>query len=189
MMPVLRTISVATALLTVVPTGARAASDQAKPTAPAPVSSEPRETSASFGDWVSRCDRIGAEPTAKKVCEAAQTLVVKGQQQPVAQIAFARGEGGALLLTVLLPLNISFAKAPEFGIEGEEAKAIKLTLRRCIPAGCFAEAKIEAPLLAEFRSTPKAGVITFPDASERTIALPLSFRGLAQALDDLNKHS
>ena len=189
MTPAMGPISFAAAFLMVSSSAVGAAGDQTKPGAPPPVSSEPRETSASFGDWVSRCDRIGSEPTAKKVCEAAQTLVVKGQQQPVAQIAFARGEGGALLLTVLLPLNIAFTKAPEFGIEGEEAKAIKLTLRRCVPAGCFAEAKIEAPLLAEFRSTTKAGVITFPDASERTIALPLSFRGLAQALDDLNKHS
>jgi invasion protein IalB len=156
---------------------------------PAPVPSEPRETSASFGDWVTRCDRIGPETAAKTVCEAAQTLIVKGQQAPIAQIAFGRGEGNVLGLTVLLPLNISFDKAPSLGIEGDDVKAVNLTLRRCIPAGCFADAKIEASLLSDFRSAQKPGRLSFTDASGHGLVLPLSFRGLSQALDNLNKHS
>ena len=57
---------------------------------PAPVPSEPQQTSASFGDWVVRCDHPAATPQgpAKRVCEAAQSLMIKGQQGPIAQIAF-----------------------------------------------------------------------------------------------------
>ena len=85
----------------------RPAADDAAATAP--VSAEPRETSATFGDWVARCQRIGAAGAEKSVCEAAQTLVIKGQQAPIAQIAFGRSEGGSVAATVLLPINIALA--------------------------------------------------------------------------------
>jgi invasion protein IalB len=154
---------------------------------PAPVSAEPQQTSASFGDWVTRCARV-TETAAKTICEVAQTLVLKGQQAPVAQIALARAEGAGFALTVLLPVSVAFDKQASLGIEGEE-KVVKLVFKRCVPAGCIAEARLEPAYLAAMRVSPKAGKLTFADAAERVITLPFSFRGLAQALDDLNKHS
>eukprot|EP01035_Chromulina_nebulosa_P046813 gene46813-63422_t len=35
-----------------------------------PVASKPERTTASFGDWVLRCDSVGSPP--KRICEAAQ---------------------------------------------------------------------------------------------------------------------
>jgi invasion protein IalB len=154
---------------------------------PPPVPAVPQQTSASFGDWVTRCART-AEPATKTICEVAQTLVIKGQQAPIAQIAMGRGEAGlALGLTVLLPVNIAFDKQPTLGVEGDD-RVVKLVFKRCVPAGCIAEAKLELSSLTAMRGAQKAGRLTFTDAAERAIALPVSFRGLAQALDELNKH-
>jgi len=164
----------------------RPAADDAAATAP--VSAEPRETSATFGDWVARCQRIGAAGAEKSVCEAAQTLVIKGQQAPIAQIAFGRSEGGSVAATVLLPINIAFDKGPLLGIEGSDENDVKLVFRRCLPTGCFAEGKVEAAGLTAYRGSDKPGRLVFTDASEHIVKFPFSFRGLAQALDEVNKH-
>ncbi|MDR3462736.1 MAG: invasion associated locus B family protein [Beijerinckiaceae bacterium] len=158
--------------------------------APPPVSPEPRQTSAAFADWVTRCERVGTEPAVKTVCEVTQTLVVSGQQAPIAQIAFGHGDGvGGMGLTVLLPVNITLDKPPSLGIGEEEGRTVTLALKRCIPEGCFAESKIEPGTLVAFRNAQKPGKLTFTDAAGHSVALPLSFRGLAQALDQLDKHS
>jgi len=169
--------------------GSSALADELPRAAAALVPAGPQQTSASYGDWVMRCARTGDEPGAKTVCEAAQTLMVKGQQAPLTQVAFGHDSAGAHLLTVLLPVNISFGKGQSFAIDGDEAKGIKLVLKRCVPAGCLATAPIDAGELNAFRTSQKPGKLTFTDAAERTLALPISFRGLAQALDDLDRHS
>ena len=157
---------------------------------PAPVSSEPQQTAATFGDWTVRCDRVGSDAAAKPVCEAAESLLVKGQQAPIAQVAFGHlptDPANLLTLTVLLPINISFQKPPKLGADTDEAKTVPLTYRRCIPGGCLADTKLAATALTDLRNAKGPGRLYFTDAGERTLALPLSFRGLPQALDNLAK--
>ena len=153
----------------------------------APVSTEPQQTSASFGDWVVRCER--PMPTGKRVCEAAQSLIIKGQQGPIAQIAFGhppsdKGVDPTLLLTVLLPVSIAFDQPPKLA-GSDDANAATLTFRRCLPGGCIADGKPAPDFMKDLRGTQKPGHLTFTDAAERTITLPVTYRGLAQALDDL----
>ena len=165
---------------------------------PAPVSAEPQQTSASFGDWVVRCDHPApvALGTGKRVCEAAQSLIVKGQQGPIAQIAFGHMSGDkyaepALTLTVLLPVSVAFDKPPKLGpgAGADDPGSASLAFRRCLPGGCLADAKPDAALLKDLRAAGKPGHLSFTDAAERTITLPVSLRGLAQALDDLAKET
>ena len=155
----------------------------------APVSTEPQQTSASFGDWVVRCER--PVPTGKRVCEAAQSLIIKGQQGPIAQIAFGhppsdKGVDPTLSMTVLLPVSIAFDKPPKLA-GSDDANAATLTFRRCLPGGCIADGKPAPDFMKDLRGTQKPGHLTFTDAAERSITLPVSYRGLAQALDDLAK--
>ena len=58
-----------------------------------------------------------------------------------------------------------------------------------VPGGCLATAPIDAGELNAFRNARKPGKLSFTDVAERTLALPISFRSLAQALDDLDRHS
>ena len=157
------------------------------------VPSEPQQTSATFGDWVVRCDRP-VQAGGKRLCEAAQSLIVKGQQGPIAQIAFGRapqetGTDPTLTLTVLLPVNIAFDKPPKLGAGADDIGSTPLTFRRCVPGGCLADAKPNAALMKDLRAATRPGRLSFTDASERTLTLPISFRGLAQALDDLAKEA
>lgn len=168
---------------------ALAASPAAAPAqaAPPPVSAEPATTSATYGDWVMRCQRVGEGTAARRMCEVAQTIRVQQGRDPIAEVALGRlPVEKALHLTALLPPNVSFPSS--VSVAGEKpAQTLDLQWRRCLPGGCFADAVAADDLIKAWRGTAGAGKLTFKDAGGRDVQLPVSFRGLAQALDALDK--
>ncbi len=151
------------------------------------IAPEPSVTTATFGDWTMRCARDGADPKVN-VCEVTQTLVAQGQSAPFAQIAIGRiTPKSPLRLTIVLPVNIAFDRVPQVQVSEQPATAINLAWRRCAPLGCFADLEIKAETLTLWRSTVKPGQILFRNAANQEATLPLSFRGLAQALDAMPK--
>ncbi|MDB5548329.1 MAG: invasion protein [Tardiphaga sp.] len=80
-----------------------------------PIWSNPERTTASFGDWVVRCEIVGTP--AKRICEVAQIITVQGQGNPIAQIAIGKPEPtGGKQLTLVLPANVAFAVRPQINI-------------------------------------------------------------------------
>src|SRR3990167_3910933 len=81
--------------------------------APAPVPA-PDRTTASFGDWVLRCDRRTDVTPPQRFCELGQTIQRQGEAGPQAQIALGRIlPSDPIRLTLLLPINVAFEKAPK----------------------------------------------------------------------------
>lgn len=161
----------------------------AKPTAtqPAPApAAEPAQTTATYADWVLRCVRTGDKGSGPRVCEVVQTMVLQGQQQPVAQVAVGYDKND-LRLTLLVPPAISLSRSPALGVAGATTPHYDLTWRRCLPTGCFADVQVGLELLKLLRSRTEPMQFVFKDASERDAALPFSFRGLVPALDALAK--
>ena len=174
-----------------VPASAQTAPAQPKPasSAPAlaPVSSEPQSTTATFGDWVLRCDRTTVANQPQRVCEVAQTLEAKGQGV-VAQIALGRLSGKEpLRLTVALPPNISFSHGVRVAIDDKDETPADLTWKRCVPGGCVADGDIRDEILKVWRAQTSAGQIRYSVASGQVVNIAFSFRGLAVALDNLTK--
>jgi len=64
---------------------------------------------------------------------------------------------------------------------------VSTPFRRCIPAGCFAEVELKDDLQKKFRAAAEPGKILFKDAADRDVAIPLSFKGFAQAFEALLK--
>lgn len=154
--------------------------------APAPVSAEPASTSATFGDWVLRCQRIGDGDKARKLCEVAQVLQLPATSKPVAEIALGRPPGDPVLhLTAVLPLSISFPSSVQVASSDNPPRGADLQWRRCLPGGCFADAIAADDSVRAWRVAGEPGWLTFKDAGGREVTLPVSFRGLAQALDAL----
>jgi invasion protein IalB len=154
---------------------------------PPPVPSMPERTTASFGDWVMRCEGTTITP-AHRVCEVAQAMTVQGQTAPVAQVAIGKqAPNEPKRLTVVLPTNIAFAAKPQVAIAKAGSVPIDLAWQRCVPGGCFASASITDEALATLGAQTEQGRLIFKDAADRDIALPLSFRGLTQALAALAK--
>jgi invasion protein IalB len=153
-----------------------------------PVSSQPRATTASFGDWVMRCNRIDSASGNTTTCEVAQTLQVQGQG-PIAEIAFGRPPGNpsaTMRVVVVLPNNITIGTPVLMSVDDKD-KPVELTYRRCLPTGCFADADARDDVLSRWRAQTGRGRLAFKDGANRDIALPFSFSGLEQALDALAK--
>jgi invasion protein IalB len=162
----------------------------AVPATPPPVPAEPGVTTASYGDWVLRCQRLGTAEKATRLCEVSQAMQVQGQAAPIAQVAIGRVPGEAeLRVTALLPVAVSFPSTVRIGLEGSDAKGRVLDLAwlRCLPGGCLADGPVKEEVLKRWREGETPGRLLFKDANGQDIAIPLSFRGLKAALDALGK--
>ncbi|KQQ26400.1 invasion protein [Methylobacterium sp. Leaf123] len=167
--------------------GAKASS--AAPAAP-PVPSEPGVTTASYGDWVLRCQRVGTAEKPARLCEVSQAMQVQGQAAPIDQVAIRRLPGETeLRVTALLPVAVSFPSTVRIGLEEKDAKGpvLDLAWQRCLSGGCLADGAGEGGGLKRWREAEAPGRLMFKDAGGQEVAIPLSFRGLAPALDALAK--
>jgi invasion protein IalB len=165
---------------------APAATPPAAPPA-AQVPAEPSVTTASFGDWTLRCQRLDAAKPGR-VCEVALVLQAQGQQAPIAQIAIGRvANNEPLRVTAVMPVSVTFPSSVQIVLGEKDAKPLDLPWRRCIPTGCFADAAPSDEMVRQWRKAGEAGRIQFRDAAGRDLALPLSTRGLDPALDALAK--
>jgi len=165
---------------------AAAATTPAPPPAPVPVPAEPQRTSASYGDWVLNCVRRVSATTPE--CEVVQTIVVKGQTGPVAQLALGRvSASDPLRLTLVLPSNVLLGSKPLIRAAEDKPALFELTWRRCLPGGCFSDMPLADADLKRLRAQGEAGEIVFKDAAEREVKISMSWRGLPQALDAMAK--
>jgi invasion protein IalB len=160
--------------------GLMAAPAGAQAQAPAPAT-PPNVTSASFGDWVLRCE---TRPNGPRGCEVLQSLQDQ-RRQPVAQFAFGRAQrGDPMRLIVLIPANVTVAHPMLIQLP-DRAAPIPVTLRACGPRGCVAEADVSAAQLARLRAREAQGRLEYRDALGGEVALPFSTRGFGPALDAL----
>ena len=112
---------------------------------PLRVSPEPGENTATYGDWILRCERIGEAGKAVKICEIVLTVQggQEGHRQPVAQLAFGRLKvDDPWRVTAHLPSNILLPGMVKFALGDNDPKPMELPWRRCIPQGCFADAAL-----------------------------------------------
>jgi len=151
----------------------------------ATVSATPSQTMQVFGDWTLRCEQLPASQEGDRICEVALPIRAQGQVQPVAQIAIAQSKTDAsLLVTALLPVNIALSGPLQItGLSNESSLNLEWT--RCLPIGCFASSSLSETLLSAWREGVQPLTIRYTLANTQTISLPLSLRGLSQALDAL----
>ena len=153
-----------------------------------PAGAEPEATTATYGDWLLRCQRLSATGANQQVCDVSQTVQAQGQQTPLLQLTFGQPvPKEPIKLTVYAPVNVSFPSVARLAVDEKDAQPAELTWRRCQPGGCVAELEIKDELLKRWRAQVGFGVLKIVDATGREIAIPFSFRGLAQALDALPK--
>jgi invasion protein IalB len=158
------------------------------PVAPPQVSAEPQNTAAAYGYWIVRCQRVGEGAASQRICDIEQAMQVQGQQAPIAAIAIGRpGAKEPLHITAQLPTSISFPSTVKLYTDEKDAQPIELSWRRCLPAGCFADAEIKDDDLRRWKAQTGNGRLQFKDGAGRELALPFSFSGFPQAMDGLAK--
>jgi invasion protein IalB len=158
-----------------------------KPATPAPVSAEPQNTSAAYGDWTLRCQRVADGDKTIKFCEVVGA-VRNANQEAIAQAIVSRAlRTDPLKLTAQIPNNVSIPSAVKFTTGDKDAKPWELGLRRSTPIGVFADLALSDAQVLTLHAQADPGSLEFTDAAGRAIKLPLSLRGLPQALDALAK--
>ena len=158
----------------------------APPAQPAQAAHDPQRTTASYGDWVLRCETL-AGPPPQRTCDLDQFAQVQGQANPISRVAIPLpAKGQPVKLIVQLPVNVSFAVGVKIAADSKDPGVIA-PFRRCVPSGCLAEIDLKDDLLKKFRASPDAGKLQFKDAAERDVAIPLSFKGFGQAYEALLK--
>jgi invasion protein IalB len=168
------------------PAAAQSNKDTAKPVAPPAVPATPERTTASFGDWILRCESPAAP--AKRACEVALILTAQGQTAAIAQIALGKAvPPDGRPMTIVLPHNISLLSKPRIVVAKSGGAPVELAWQRCTPGACFASVSLPADAATNFGAQTEPGKISYKNAGEQEVELPLSFRGLAQALEALAK--
>ncbi len=147
----------------------------------------PQRTTASYGDWTVRCETT-AGPPAQKNCEMDQLAQVQGQANPISRVLIPlmpKGEPPKLFVQV--PINVSFTAPLKMTADAKDA-GISTPFRRCVPAGCFAEIELKDDLQKKFRAaSAEPGKILYKNAADQDVAIPVSFKGFAQAYEALLK--
>lgn len=152
------------------------------------VGPDPAMTSATYGDWILRCQRVGEGAAARRVCEVAQTVRLTQGRDPVAEVAFGHLNGEkALRVTALLPTNVTLPGTVTIAGGDKPAPSLDLQWRRCVPIGCLADGVSSDDAVKTWRAQATPGRLEYKDGGGQGVTLPLSFRGLAQALDALEK--
>jgi invasion protein IalB len=151
---------------------------------------EPNSTSASYGDWVMRCQRLREGADADRVCETAQIIHAQDQQNPVAEAAIGRlKKTDPLHLTIVLPVNIAFSTPPSLSLNGKDVDGLTFVWLKCLPGGCYASAVLTDDVVRRWKDDKDARRIIWLDGSGRESAVGLSFNGLGAALGALNRAS
>ncbi len=171
-------------LLMPTPAANVAAPSQAVQTA----ATEKPSTPKTFGDWQLRCQTLGTPPKTQVNCEIVQSVLIKDQTTPFAQIAFGKPAPDApLLVTVVVPINVQFPSAVRIAVSETDPEPSELAWRHCVPAGCFANLPVKEETLKRWKNLATTGRIGFKSAAGQDVILPISFKGLAQALEELAK--
>jgi invasion protein IalB len=169
---------------------AQTAPAPAVPSAASPSASDekPQRTTASYDDWILKCDkRVGPPP--EKSCDIEQVVQaqLQGKNVPFSLIVVPRPVNPkSIKMMVQLPVNVSLRG--NVILQADKADpGVAVPFARCVAAGCIAEFDLKEDVVKKLRSAAGAGSITFKNSNEQDVVVPLSLKGLAPALDALAK--
>ena len=144
----------------------------------------PQQTTATYEDWIVRCETQEGPPP-KKTCEMVQSTQMQGQGV-ISQVAVGQPvKGQPVKIVVQLPNGVWLPAGVKL-IAGASDPGLVATFKRCL-AGCFADFEIKDDMIKKFRSMTEPGQIQFKDGTTKDISLPLSFKGFGAAFDALSK--
>lgn len=133
------------------------------------------ETRSTHGDWIVRCKK-GSSP---KQCEAVQTLQTADLKGTLAHVAVRAQKGGEVLLIVLTPPGVWLPANVTLKVPG--VPDVVLTYKRC-GQYCVASVALTPESITALKASAGQGDLAFENGSRNPIILPVSFKGLADAL-------
>jgi invasion protein IalB len=164
-----------------------AVAQQPAPATPQPAQQpNPQRTTATYEDWIVRCE-IAPGPPPQKNCDMAQMAQVQGQANPISRVGIAKpAKGEAVKLVIQLPVNVALAGGVKLAADDKDPGTVA-PFKRCVPAGCFAELDLKDDMMKKFRAATESWKMNFKDGADHDAAIPLSFKGFGLAYDALLK--
>jgi invasion protein IalB len=151
-----------------------------------PPQQTPQRTTATYEDWIVRCE-IQSGPPQQKICDMAQMAQVQGQANPISRVGIAKpAKGEAVKLVIQLPVNVTLASGVKLAADDKDP-GLLAPFRRCVPAGCFAELDLKDDTMKKFRAATESWKTRLQDGTDHDVAIPLSFKGFGLAFDALLK--
>lgn len=145
----------------------------------------PQQTTATYSDWTVRC--VMPEASQSKTCEMVQSANVKGQPNPISQVAIGRpSKTAAIKIVFQLPMNVWLPTSVRLIFDEKEGPVVA-TFKRCVPGSCFADVDLTDDQVKKMRTTKARGKVEFEEAERRMVTLPFSLNGFPQALDAMSK--
>ncbi len=139
----------------------------------------PQTTTATYQDWVVRCEAPADKP---KVCEIAQGIQARADQGLIAQIVVGRpSKTDPMKLIIELPPGVWLPAGATLQA-GEKATPLTLTFKSC-PRACFADLDLKPEQVQALKAASGAGTLSFEDGARQKVQLPISFAGFSAALD------
>jgi invasion protein IalB len=140
---------------------------------------------ATYGDWVLKCV---ADKQNAKLCELTQLVVEKEKRTPFAQIAVGRLKPDQpLQVTLVAPTNVTFASAARIRTDEKDPRPVDLGWARCLPNACYASAQLKDETLKSWMATTAPGQVLFLNGVGQVTGIPMSFKGLEQAIAAMNR--
>ena len=146
----------------------------------------PQRTTATYGDWVVQC-AVNNSPPSEPVCDMAQVTQLQGKNLPFSRVAIAHPDKGQpVKLVVQVPVNASFATPVHIQAAADDPGFVA-PFANCTPNGCFAEFELKEDILKKLRDATTVGKLSFADAGDHDVTVPISFNGFGRAFDALAK--
>jgi invasion protein IalB len=149
-------------------------------------------TTASFGDWQLSCrlTPVADGQPSRRLCEVLQSVILKGQTAPFAQLGFGKmTPADPLFFTAVVPPNVTFPSSVKLAIDENDKQPVEVAWTRCLPGGCFASIAVNDDVMKRWRAQNEGGRLMFKNGAGQDLVVPISFKGLARALDALAKEN
>jgi invasion protein IalB len=135
------------------------------------------------GDWQVVCK--DPPPGAKNpVCALVQSVTAEDKNNIGLTVYFQKFSNGTRVLRVFAPLGVLLP--PGLGLKIDDKDVGHAPFLRCHSFACYAQVVVEDPLIEQLKHGKTAIFIIF-QTEEAGIGIPISLKGFAEALDDLNK--
>ncbi|HMK80308.1 MAG TPA: invasion associated locus B family protein [Xanthobacteraceae bacterium] len=143
----------------------------------------PQRTTATYEDWVLRCEN----QDSGKLCEIVQATQVQGNPNPVSQVAIGKpNKTEPLKIAFQVPVNVWLPTGIRLVVDDKDP-GIAAAFKRCIGAACLADTDLKDDALKKLRAQHENGKLLFKDATQKDVALPVSFKGFVAAFDAMTK--
>jgi invasion protein IalB len=145
----------------------------------------PQRTTATYADWTVSCV---TPPNSgdKKWCAIVQSAHAEGERSSVGITIGREAKTDAYKIFLQTPTNVWLQNGVSF-LADESGLNLAVAFRWCIPTRCLAEANLKDADIGRLRAQKKPGRITYKNASQADVFIPLSFNGFNDALDALQK--